>query len=451
MNSGLFWVIATYGSLVGIRVIGNLILTRLLHPEMFGTIALVNAVILGINMFADVGVRDAVINSHRHQDKNFVNTAWTLSVIRGFIVFAVVLILAYPFEILLGVEGIWPVIAVSGLSLIAYSCMSTKVFSAERDIDLKMISLLEIGAQFIGMIIMIGLAWWWQSVWALAVGTIITTSILMSSYMFLLPGPRNKFHWDKDAVWEVFKLGRWILISTAGTFLVLQGDRFVARYFTSVELLGIYSIAIALSSMVIEAAEKVGKKLLYPKYRRVVAEGGELDGVTKKMRFFGVVGSVLICLPVVGFGDWLVQLLYDPRYDAAGWMLQLLIVASMYRAMDSTLKPVFIANNDSFTGMIYEFGKGITYIIAMIIGGIYAGLVGIILAIVVSPMVNQVVLTFYVRKYGIRTTLFDIALMIGAGACVALMWWAVDFNPFAVENPVFVPELSAPDAQHLAH
>ncbi|GAA6168727.1 oligosaccharide flippase family protein [Sessilibacter corallicola] len=436
MNSGLFWVIASYGSLVGIRIIGNLILTRLLHPEMFGTIALVNAIILGINMFADVGVRDAVINSHRHKDKNFVNTAWTLSVIRGFVVYGIILLLAYPAELLLDVEGIAVIICVSGVSILAYSFMSTKVFNAERETQLKTVSLIEIASSLIGMIVMIALAWWWRSVWALAVGSIVTTLIMITCYTYVLPGPRNHFHWEKDAFWEVFKLGRWILISTIGAFLVLQGDRFVTRYFATVELLGIYSIAIALASMVIEAAEKVGKKYLYPRYRQKVVAEENLNQFIRKFRVLGVVASTVLCLPIVAFGDQLVYFLYDPRYDAAGWMLQILIVASLVRAMDSTLKPIFLANNDSFTAMIYEFGKGITYIVAMIIGGYMLGLVGIIYAIVITPILNQLMLTFYVRRHGIKTLSLDVVLMAFIVVCVCLTWWAVGFNPLEIENPV---------------
>ncbi len=78
------WVIIGYGSSQCLRLISNLILTRLLVPELFGLMALVNTFIIGLNLFSDVGIRPSIIRSERGEDPLFLNTAWTLQVIRGF-------------------------------------------------------------------------------------------------------------------------------------------------------------------------------------------------------------------------------------------------------------------------------------------------------------------------------------------------------------------------------
>ena len=56
------------------RLISNLILTRLLVPELFGLMALVNTFIQGLFLFSDVGIATSIIRSPRGDDPVFLNT-----------------------------------------------------------------------------------------------------------------------------------------------------------------------------------------------------------------------------------------------------------------------------------------------------------------------------------------------------------------------------------------
>jgi hypothetical protein len=63
--------------------VGNLILTRLLFPEAFGLMALVQVFLSGLQMFSDIGIQTSVIRSKRGEDPAFLDTAWTVQVLRG--------------------------------------------------------------------------------------------------------------------------------------------------------------------------------------------------------------------------------------------------------------------------------------------------------------------------------------------------------------------------------
>ncbi len=77
------WSMMGFGLSQFIRLAGNLILTRIFAPEVFGLMALVNIVIHGVNMFSDVGINTSVIRDKRGDQPDYVATAWTLQVIRG--------------------------------------------------------------------------------------------------------------------------------------------------------------------------------------------------------------------------------------------------------------------------------------------------------------------------------------------------------------------------------
>ena len=66
-----------------IRLVSNLILSRLLFPEAFGLAALVSILIVGMAMLSDVGVEQSVIQNPRGDDIHFLNTAWVLHLVRS--------------------------------------------------------------------------------------------------------------------------------------------------------------------------------------------------------------------------------------------------------------------------------------------------------------------------------------------------------------------------------
>ena len=54
--NGSIWSVTGFGAGQFLRLVSNLLLTRLLFPEAFGILALVQVVLQGIKMFSDVGI-----------------------------------------------------------------------------------------------------------------------------------------------------------------------------------------------------------------------------------------------------------------------------------------------------------------------------------------------------------------------------------------------------------
>src|SRR5579862_3244895 len=93
---GTVWTIVGFGSSQVLRLAFNLILTRLLFPELFGLMALVWAILYGITLFCDIGIGPAVVRDPHGDTPVFLNTAWTLQILRGFGFALLCLLLAYP-------------------------------------------------------------------------------------------------------------------------------------------------------------------------------------------------------------------------------------------------------------------------------------------------------------------------------------------------------------------
>ena len=113
---GSTWTIAGSGSGQLIRLIRNLILTRLLFPEAFGLMTLVWMVMYGLEMLSDVGLGPAIIRDPRGDDPDFLNTAWTVQAIRGAVLWGASCLIAYPMATFYSAPDLAQLIPVAGLT-----------------------------------------------------------------------------------------------------------------------------------------------------------------------------------------------------------------------------------------------------------------------------------------------------------------------------------------------
>ena len=64
VRSGAY-TLAGYVGLQGLKLGGNIILTRLLPREAFGLMAIVNTVLMGFGLFSDLGIGPSIVQNPR--------------------------------------------------------------------------------------------------------------------------------------------------------------------------------------------------------------------------------------------------------------------------------------------------------------------------------------------------------------------------------------------------
>jgi O-antigen/teichoic acid export membrane protein len=119
-----------------------------------------------------------------------------------------------------------------------------------------------------------------------------------------------------------------MFISSILGFLVNSGDRLLLGGLLNSTSLGIYSIAYLISSSVEQLPTKIMVDVSLPALSEV-ARDQPINLKSTYYRFHVIIASfVYICSGVlITSGASFVHLLYDPRYEQAGWMLEVLAVA----------------------------------------------------------------------------------------------------------------------------
>lgn len=320
-----------------LRLGGNLIMARLLVPEMFGVMLIATTVSVVLALFSDIGLSQNIIQSRRGEDPDFLNTAWTLQVLRGFVLYGLTLLVA---------AGVWlaqqwqwlpagsayaaaelpGVLAVAGLSAVIMGFQSTKLALAYRHFQQGRVAACELAGQVCGLVVMLALGWWSQSIWSLVWAGLISTLIVALTSHQWIAGPVNRFRWDATSVGELVRFGRWILLSSAMGVLAAHGDRIWLGGVMSAGQLGVYSIAVLLLGALETAVHKLASATVLPALSNVVRAD---DPVRMRLMYWRsrlLADSVLLfaCGLLFMIGPLLVGWLYDERYAEAGSMFSVL-------------------------------------------------------------------------------------------------------------------------------
>ncbi|HKP59783.1 MAG TPA: oligosaccharide flippase family protein [Polyangiales bacterium] len=398
-----------YGTGQVIRFGSNLVLSRLLFPEAFGLSALVNIMNQGLIMLSDVGLPTVIVQSPRGDEPRFLNTAFTWQAVRSLLLWICALAMAIPMAYMFAEPELKWLIPVGAMSVLFLGVRSTAYFTLRRQLRLLPLLILELVAQIGAVALMIPWAIKSPSVWTL-IGGMLMTSVLTSigSHMIKV-GYRNKFEWDSESAKSMLEFGKWIAGSSMLTFASQQGDRLLLGHFLGAATLGVYSIAVFLSSALGEAITRVTTGVFFPAYSRVNNEGtGRLREVFYKTR---LVTDALI-LPALGglavLGPFVVHLLYDPRYADAGWMLRVLSVRVALACMVSPLQFCLFALGHARYGFYLNLARVMTLAIGVPIGFNVSGVAGLVWAVAASEVPALIVCYFGFARAKLLSVLHEL-------------------------------------------
>lgn len=434
-------IIVIFSQFVGqfLRLASNLVLTRLLILEHFGLMAMVNIVIAGVSMFSDLGIRPSIIQNQRGDDPRFLNTAWTIQVIRGFCVWLVICALAYPM-------GYWfydemPELAVllpvSGLSAVLMGFQSTKVFTASRHLLLGREMALQIGCNLAGLIMMALLAYLYRSVWALVFGTLLMAALNSAFSHIVFPGPNNRFNWDRESLNELIRFGKWVFMGTVVLFLANNLDRLLLGKLITPGQLGVYSIAFMLASTPSTLIKRFGNKVVFPAISRKAEMPRERmkQMINTNQRRLALVISVPVIVLVCA-GDWIITLAWDPRYADAGWMTSILGIGLWLTALRATSQSALLALGKPQYGFYGNLSRVFWSGAMAVLGYHLLGLPGFLLAFALSELPAYVIGAIGTSREKIAMWKQDVVMSLLLLAALAVLLggryvlqWGIPFMP----------------------
>jgi O-antigen/teichoic acid export membrane protein len=406
---GSLQTLVFYGFTQALRLGSNLVLTRILFPEAFGTMALCWVVLEGIELFSDVGIRPAIVQSKLGHDRAFLNTAWTIQIARGLAIWLITLglgpLLAWIYPEHPDTAYLMPIV---GIASILAGFYSTKIYTAMKELRPSRALAVQLTGQVSMVAVMLFLAWQFQSIWAVAAGSLVNPLVQLIVSHTMLPGPRDRVSFDRDHARALFRYGRWVFVSTLFTFLARQADRLLFAKYMSGARFGVYNIALVGLAMCVEVVSHVVEWVAFPAYARKLAAGESVQQIYARITTFLQIGAGAAVAGLICGAPALIDTLYDDRYLEAGSMLRMLGFAAWFTVLEaccSSLAKALATNHWMAAGHATKF---FGLLIAIPTGYHFGGLQGALIGVAIADVARYAVAATGLARHGYHVVRRDL-------------------------------------------
>ena len=332
--TGAMWTMTAQLGLYALRFGGHLIVARLLVPRAFALMLLINTFLHGLEMFTDIGIGASIIQNPDADDRRFLNTAWTLQLARGAVLWIICVALTYPYAAFMERDDLVTLIPVAGLSVLISGFNSTSLATMNRHLDLKRLMAFRVAVQVISTLVMIGYALVSPTVWALIAGILVNSALTLAGSHLLFNSESNRFEIHRQFFRVIATFGAWVFVNTLLGYLADYVDRYaLGKVIQDDNLLGCYQVAVNLGGIPFMLLVAVGHSVVFPMMGRSRDAGIALRLVYAKVKLPIFAAGGLAVSGLIAAGPPLIQILYKEAFWDAGWMVLPVAVGQWFRIL----------------------------------------------------------------------------------------------------------------------
>jgi len=338
---GGFWVFAFSITQEILALARLVILARLLSPHDFGLGGIAVLVLGTIDTFSQTGFDSALIQQ-KADTTSYLDTAWTVGVLRGIAVFGIVYLIAPYGAAFFRTPGATTLIRVIGLSALARSFTSVGVIQFRRDLQFDRQFVWQFTGRLADFAIAVVAALVLRNALALVVAFVAgDVAKLIASYVLHPYRPRFAIDWAKAR--ELFGFGKWLLGLGIVAFLLAQGDNALVGRLVGTTLLGLYQLARRVSYVPASEIAHVISAVTFPAYSKIQDDRAKL----KEAYLMVLEVTSLAALPLAGLilalAPDITGLFFGAKWLPAVPAIRLLAVWGALGALAATADPALMA------------------------------------------------------------------------------------------------------------
>jgi O-antigen/teichoic acid export membrane protein len=336
--SGIKWM----GALRGVTRMGAFvriaILARILTPSQFGVFGVASLMLVFLETITQTGINVFLIQEKKRLEE-YVNTAWVVSIIRGFFITAILLFVS-PFisQFFNSPESLNLLKIIAIVALIRGFINPSRV-RFMKDLDFKkefwfslIIFIVDTTTAILFSIVLnspVGL------VWGLVAGALVEVTLSLVAI-----NPRPKFIFEMNKIKDVLSKGKWVTGAAILDYSFEQGDDMVVAKLLDTSALGIYQQAYKISTLPLTEVTRVFNQVTFPVYSNIAG-----DILRLKSAFFKTTLVLMTIIVPIGiflylFPEPVVLILLGKNWLEVIPVLKILALFGILRAFTVSVIPL---------------------------------------------------------------------------------------------------------------
>lgn len=408
----------------GFRFARNMILARLLAPESFGIMALLVTISGLFQVLTSVGVREAVIQNPRAHEDTYLNGAWWLSFFRSLVLVILGCASAPLFASFFQKPELSTLLPVMFLGVLFQGALSVGAYLAVKRMQYSKWILIQQAGGAIGVLTSIVLAFYIKGVWALVIGSVTENLARCAlSYAVAPYWPRWKF--EREHLKSLMEFSKGMFGMPALLMIYTEGTMFAVGKMAPIELVGIYSITLALARAPTFLSSMFAD-LSLPAFSEVQKDLGRVNnGVAKLASVLSMINVPALTF-IFFFAEPLIQVVYGPKYLQGAPVLPVLFANEIVFSFNTAMAAVFISMGRTAQMRQYAVIRAAVVILLIYPAFQYAGILGaasVPLAAALVAFGFQITSLRQLTGLKVASVLWAPARGALCGIPVVLGWW----------------------------
>ncbi len=423
---GVFWA---FSQQLGVQVINfcvQIILARLLMPEDFGLIAMIQIFIAIGQTLMDGGMTSSLIRTKNVGQRDY-STVFYVNLFTSLLIYLILFLSAPTISIFFDQPVLTKIVRVLTLSFVIQALIGVQTTVLTRELKFKLLMLMQLPASIIGGIVGIVLAFLGYGVWSLVWLKLVTTFVFMIQHWFKTDWKPSMLI-DKELLKYHFNFGYKLTLSGllttiyTNSYLIIIGKLFPAAQ------LGYYSQADTLRMFPVRNLTSTLRKVTYPIFSTIQDDDVRLKQTFKKITAIVFFIIVPVMLLLIVLAEPLFRLILTEKWLPAIPYFQILCISAIVYPLSIYNLNIILVKGKSNLYLKLEVIKKVSSVMFLLLIIPY-GIFGVVYAQAISMFIHAFVNIHYsgkMIKYPMKEQLFDMLPIFMVGIISAVLCWAMD-------------------------
>lgn len=325
----------------GLRFARNMILARILLPEEFGLMAIILSVISVFNVLTAIGLKEAVIQNPRAEERVFLNGVWWLGLARSVLLYIVALFLTPWITDFYDAPPLQAMLPIAFISVLAQGLFSPIAYLELKHLHYRRWVFIQNGGALLGIITTIILALALKDVWALVLGY-VTESVTRTAFSHLFCCFHPGIRMESTALSSLLAFSSGIFGLPLLLMIYTEASVFALGKMLPKCEVGTYALVLSLARIPSMVAGML-VDLMTPAFSILQREPRRIRhtflGATTVVLYVGLPTLTLIA----AYGDTILDFVYGKKYAASYLLFVMLFCNELLFAMAIPIASAFIA------------------------------------------------------------------------------------------------------------
>ncbi len=307
------WLGLGNGSEKLLRLLRNMLLTRILLPQIFGVVAIVLSINMFFESFTEIGINKAIIQHPQGSRQTYLNNAFWISVARSIGLYILCFFVAPYIAKFYGNANLILLMRVAFLVIVFHGAMSPRVYAEMKKIAFGKWTLIHNGGGIFGILFTLILVLILKSEIALIIG-FTSESFVRTILSYVVCPFKPGFKIDRVFIKDLLRFARGVIGLPILTFTFMNADIFVAGKLLPTRELGLYSMALTLARMPFMFLASIVQKILFSALSEIQDEDKKFyELILRSTDFFFLFGLPSL-LFVVLLKQEILTVIYGEKY-----------------------------------------------------------------------------------------------------------------------------------------